>query len=159
VISFMGGITLADLAPLVAPAQAEAIMLPFPGIAQGGSPILALGDTSLIDTIFGRANTVFALQDADEMDAYLCAQAVLSPAVLLVARAADWMAEQGVDRAAGEGFLRALVGSSLLGSNCGAMLTALDTPGGYNQRLRQHIEAAGTETVLRAGLDALKSET
>lgn len=43
VISFMAGLPLDALAPLVAPAHAAAIMLPFPGIAQGGSPILAIG--------------------------------------------------------------------------------------------------------------------
>ncbi|GAB4265007.1 MAG: pyrroline-5-carboxylate reductase [Pararhodobacter sp.] len=155
VISFMAGLTLGALAPLVAPAAASAIMLPFPGIAQGGSPILALGDTTDIDALFGATDTVFALKDEAELQAYVCAQAVLSPAVAMVARAADWIGAQGADRAAGETFLRTLVGSSLLGSECGPMIEALNTPGGYNQRLRQHMERAGMPQALWDGLDAL----
>lgn len=156
VISFMAGVALDRLAALVAPARAEAIMLPFPGIAKGGSPILALGDTELVSAIFGAANTVFEMKDAAALDAYLCAQAVLSPAVLMVARAADWLAGQGVERAEGEAFLRVLVGSSLIAGDCRTTLAALDTPGGYNQRLRLTVERAGLDSALADGLDVLK---
>lgn len=156
VVSFMAGLPLEALAPLVAPAEAVAIMLPFPGIAQGGSPVLALGGDDLLRGIFGRTNTVFALGSAAELDAYLCAQAVLSPAVLMVATAADWMERQGVDRVGAEGFLRTLVGSSLISGPCRPMLAALDTPGGYNQRLRRHMEQAGMEPALTEGLDRLQ---
>jgi len=37
------------------------------------------------------------------------------------------------------------------------LLAALNTPGGYNQRLRQHMDQEGVPTILAAGLDALKS--
>lgn len=156
VVSFIAGLSLEALAPLIAPARAAAVMLPFPGIAQGGSPILALGDTALIDRLFGARNSVFALRDGADLDAYICAQAVLSPAVSLVARAGDWLESRGSDRVAGEAFLRALVGSSLLGSECRTMLEALNTPGGYNQRLRQHMEGAGMGDALTRGLDDLE---
>lgn len=155
VISFIAGIGLDDLAELVAPARAAAIMLPFPGIEQGGSPVLALGDTALVDRLFGGRNSVFALQGADELATYLCAQAVLSPAIALVSGAADWMAARGTDRVAGEAFLRALVGSSLIGGDCRTMLEALNTPDGYNQRLRQHMAGAGMASDLTRGLNDL----
>jgi pyrroline-5-carboxylate reductase len=156
VVSFIAGLSLDTLAEWVAPARASAIMLPFPGIAQGGSPVLALGDTALIDSIFGARNSVFALRDAAELDAYLCAQAVLSPAVAMVAKAAEWMETRGIDRLAGEAFLRALVGSSLMGADCRTMIEALNTPGGYNQRLRQHMDEAGIGEALAQGLDSLE---
>ncbi|WP_300549083.1 NAD(P)-binding domain-containing protein [Roseovarius sp.] len=156
VISFMAGCSLEALAPLVAPARGAAIMLPFPGIAQGGSPILAMGDTGLITELFAPENQVFALRDAAELDAYLCAQAVLSPAVRLVGQSADWLATRGADRDQGEAFLRALVGSSLLSGPCGPLLDALNTPGGYNQRLRQHMDAAGMGDGLAEGLNRLE---
>ncbi|MBC7179937.1 MAG: NAD(P)-binding domain-containing protein, partial [Roseovarius sp.] len=81
VVSFMAGMPIEEVAALVAPAQAVAVMLPYPGIAQGGSPILALGDVGVIEDLFAPANTVYALHDAADLEAYLCAQAVLSPAV------------------------------------------------------------------------------
>ena len=155
VISFMAGVTMGELSGLVAPATASALMLPFPGIAQGGSPILAMGDVALVASLFSPENAVFPVSSPEELDAYVCAQAVLSPAVAMVGAAGQWLAAKGVDPQAGEAFLRALVGSSLLASECAPMIEALNTPGGYNQRLRQHMESAGMADALGEGLDAL----
>lgn len=155
VISLMAGIALSDLAPLVAPARALAVMLPFPGIAEGGSPILAQGETALLETLFGARNRIFALRDADELSAYLCAQAVLSPVAQMVETAGDWLGSRTGDPAQGEAFLRMLIASSLHNTPAAALIEALNTEGGYNQRLRQHMERAGTEDALRAGLDRL----
>lgn len=155
IISFMAGVTLDGLAPLTAPAEPVAVMLPFPGIAKGGSPIIALGQTDLIEELFSPANSVYAVADEGEMSAYLCAQAVLSPAVKLVADAARWIAPQVQDPAQAEDFLRVLVGSSLTANDLAPLLQALNTPGGYNARLREHMGAAGVPEALMRGLDAL----
>ncbi len=155
VISVMAGATLDEVAALVAPAAAVSVMMPFPGIAEGGSPIMAQGGIELLNTLFAPRNTVYSMGSAAELQAYLCAQAVLSPAVKMVAEAADWLGEHVSDTAQGEAFLRHLVGSSLLASECAPMLEALDTPGGYNQRLREHMVEAGLSAHLHAGLGAL----
>ena len=155
VISFIAEIPLEDISAMITPAQAMAIMLPFPAIAQGGSPILTLGDAALVREIFCPTHTIFALQTAADLNAYLCAQAVLSPAISMVASAADWMEQQGVDRATGEQFLRALVASNLEASDCRATLAALATHGGYNLRLLNLMQVAGLEGALSKGLNAL----
>lgn len=108
VITFMAGATLEDAGVMVRPARAVAIMMPFPGIAQGGSPIMMQGNAMLVDEIFGSRNSVFPLKDADEMAAYLCAQAVLSPVACMISDAANWLGEQVSDKAKGEAFLRTL---------------------------------------------------
>jgi len=158
VISFMAGVTLDGLGPLVAPAEPLAVMLPFPGIAKGGSPIIAMGKTGLIEDIFTPANSVYAVANEAELSAYLCAQAVLSPAVKLVADAAAWLAPQVSDTRQGEDFLRVLVGSNLMANDLGPLLEALSTPSGYNARLRDHMDAAGTPDALRAGLARLAGQ-
>lgn len=155
VISFMAGLPLDAVAALVSPARATAIMLPFPGIADGGSPILALGDTTRIEALFTPTNLLFVLRDAAELDAYLCAQAVLSPVTQMIATAARWLGARGADAAQAEAFLRHLVGSSLTASDCQSLLDALNTEGGYNQRLRQHMEREGLRETLSDGLDRL----
>lgn len=157
VVSLMAGASLADVAGMVAPAQAEAVMIPFPGIAQGGSPIMAFGNVDVLRTLFGARNTIFELASEAELAAYMCAQAVLSPAVRMVADAADWLGSRVDNRQEAEAFLRMLVGSSLLGSNCAPLLAALDTAGGYNQRLREHMVGAGISAALAGGLDKLES--
>ena len=158
VSSLMAGATLAEVATLVTPARAAAVMMPFPGIAQGGSPIMALGETDLLDQIFGARNQIFELTDAAELAAYLCAQAVLSPVARLVADASDWLGSRVRDGEQAESFLRMLVASSLTGTECRPLLEALDTPGGYNQRLREHMLSSGMSAALRTGLDTLETE-
>ncbi|MFV1874157.1 NAD(P)-binding domain-containing protein [Nioella sp.] len=155
IISFMAGVTLDGLAPLTAPADPVAVMLPFPGIAKGGSPIIAMGQTELINDLFAPQNSVYSVENEAELNAYLCAQAVLSPAVKLVADAAQWIAPKVSDPAQAEDFLRVLVGSSLMANDLAPLLQALNTPGGYNARLREHMDAEGMQAALAHGLETL----
>ncbi|ADE84866.1 NAD(P)-binding domain-containing protein [Rhodobacter capsulatus] len=155
VISLMAGAALTEVAAWVAPARAEAVMLPYPAIAAGGSPILAFGDTGLVTALFGARNRIFALASEAELADFLVAQAVLSPLALALADTAAWLAPRVSDPAAAEVFLRDLVATSLAAGPLRDLLTALDTPGGYNRRLRQHMERAGLTGDLRAGLDDL----
>lgn len=155
-ITFMAGASLDEANAMVQPARAVAIMMPFPGIANGGTPIMMHGDAELVQEIFGSRNTVFPLNDADEMAAYLCAQAVLSPVARMVNDAANWLGDRISDKNQGEAFLRALVASSLSNSGTGALIEALNTHGGYNQRLRLHMEKSGMPAALASGLNALE---
>jgi pyrroline-5-carboxylate reductase len=156
VITFMGSATLAEADAMVRPARAVAIMIPFPGISNGGTPIMMQGDAALVRELFGGRNSIFPLKDAKEMPAYLCAQAVLSPAARMISEAAEWLGERVSDKAQGETFLRALVTSNLSDTESRALIEALNTPGGYNQRLRLHMEANGIGEALKQGLDALE---
>lgn len=156
VIALMADLRFETTAALVAPATMAARMIPFPAIATGGSPILTYGKPALVDGLFGARNTIFHLEDENELALYLCAQAVLSPALCLVQEAAGWAGDRGTaPRDKVETFLRTLVGSSLLGSPCAELLHALDTPGGYNRRLRQKMIDGGLARDLREGLDGL----
>jgi pyrroline-5-carboxylate reductase len=159
VVSLMAGMSLAEVGALVAPAQGVAVMIPFSGMAQGGSPFMGYGDTGLLQQLFGARNTLFTMASEADLDAYMCAQAVLSPALRMVADAADWLGARVDGRAQGEAFLRALVGSTLEGADCATSLAALNTKGGYNQRLRDHMTDAGMGTALAAGLDKLERGT
>ncbi|WP_299616432.1 NAD(P)-binding domain-containing protein [uncultured Tateyamaria sp.] len=155
VITFMAGASLEEVNEMVRPAHAVALVIPFPGIAVGRSPVLMQGEDALVRDIFGRSNTVYPVNNAAEMAAYLSAQAVLSPVARLVGDAADWMQGKVQDTKQGEGFLRHLVSSSLENADCAALIDALNTEGGFNQRLRQHMEKAGIRTDLKTGLDGL----
>ena len=156
VISLMAGATLVQTAPMVAPARAVALMLPYPGIAHGGSPILALGETALIEALFAPRNPIFRLRDEAELSAYLCAQAVLSPVAQMVADTSDWLGDRADEPAQAEAFLRALVASNLSAGSAKALVAALNTEGGHNQRLRTHLERAGIRAALAQGLDKLE---
>ena len=156
VISFMAGASLEDVEDMVRPARAAAVMIPFPGIAGGGSPVLVLGDVKLVEELFGARNSIYPLKDERELAAYLCAQAVLSPVARMVGDAADWLSTRVDDGDTGETFLRMLISTSLSESDTAGLIEALNTPGGYNQRLRTHMEETGFGTALKAGLDGLE---
>ncbi|MGO4910410.1 NAD(P)-binding domain-containing protein [Pseudorhodobacter sp. W20_MBD10_FR17] len=156
IITFMAGATLEQADAMVRPARAVAIMMPFPGISKGGTPIMMQGDPALVDEIFGARNEIYPLKDAKEMAAYLCAQAVLSPVARMVNDTAEWLGKRVSDKAQGEAFLRALIASNLSDTESAALIKALNTPGGYNQRLRLHMEASGSSEALTGGLNALE---
>lgn len=155
VISFMAGATLDKTAPWVQPARLCALMMPFPTIVQGGSAVMVQGDVTLVQQLFGAKNTLFPIASAQDMAAYLSAQAILSPVTLMVQEAANWLAARTEDPAQAESFLRCLIASSLAASACAPLLDSLNTPGGYNQRLRHHLEASGLPEAVKAGLSAL----
>ena len=154
-ITFMAGASLDEADALVRPARATAIMMPFPGIAEGGTPIMMYGDAEIVTEIFGTRNTIFPVRDAEEMAAYLSAQAVLSPVARMVGDAADWLGDRVSDKTQGEAFLRALVASNLSTIACEPLIEALNAPGGYNQRLRLHMEAHGMTAALKNGLSKM----
>ena len=161
VVSFMVGISLDALVPLVAPARVEALMIPFPNIAQGGSAVLCTPKSPLLEALFEPANTLYPLPDEAGLASYLAAQAVLSPVVKQVAEAATWLGTQSGDPQQGEAFLRHLVGANLSAAPFGQsgvldqILADLNTPGGLNAQLREHMAEFGAYDALHQGLDIL----
>ena len=155
VISLMAGASLADLSLWVSPAAAPAILLPFPNVATPGAPVIAMGKMTALRGLLEPHNLIYTVENQAELDATLAAQAVLSPVVAMVQEASMWLGDRVADPAAGEAFLRALVGSNLMEGPCAPLLDALNTPGGYNQRLRQHMQGAGMVDYLTEGLNKL----
>lgn len=156
VISFMAGISSEQISTLIAPAKFTATMIPFPSIAQGNSPVLVCPQSMLVESLFGTANTVFSFGTSDQMDTYLTAQAVLSPALKLTEVAADWLADRTGDTATADQFLRLLLGSTLSSSTLSDALADLNTPGGLNAELKEHLAEQGGYKALRTGLDRLE---
>ena len=162
VISLMAGIAPETVAALIAPAVLDSQMIPFPAIAQGGSPVLVQPDSALVTALFGASNTVIALPDADHLRPFMAAQAVLSPVLRMVEDSRAWLVDRTATPEEADRFLRLLVGGALLARPPGtaaalpAMLAELDTEGGLNAQLRDHMLAQGQATALRDGLDALE---
>lgn len=161
VISFMVGIDRDEINDLVAPARCSAVMIPFPSIARGGSPVLTFPASEIVETLFGRQNTVIALDSADDFNEFLSAQAVLSPIAMMLATASDWLGSRTGNCSEAERFLRQLIASSLLprpvngDDSLRDLLDSLNTPGGLNQQLRNHVGDHGSYDNLVKGLDIL----
>ncbi len=154
VISFIADISLTEIASLTAPAKVETLVLPFPAIAKGRSPLIAFPQSQLADNLF-QNHDVFNMTSETEFKAFLSAQAVLSPVAQMLAEATGWAATKGADTAKAEAFLRSLVASNLTAGALTPLLKSLSTTGGYNARLRQHLEDNSSYKTLREGLDQL----
>ncbi|MGB0387879.1 MAG: NAD(P)-binding domain-containing protein [Ardenticatenaceae bacterium] len=163
VYSVMVDIYLAELAQLVDPAAAEGIFIPYPHIAQGGSPLLVYPSSETLEAIFGSRNTLIPLPDESLLNSYLAAQAVLLPTVKLLHETSLWLAERVGDTETAERFVRILVGSYLMGvddEQTGVLPTlvdALGTEGGLNAQLRDHFTTQGVYPILHDGLNQLET--
>lgn len=163
VISLMAEVSADRLAALVAPARAEGIAIPFPAISQGGSPVLCCPATPLMQELFGARNHVISVNTAADLEAFLSAQAILSPAVKQLALTRDWLAAKTDEPAEAERFLRLLVGGGLLAapldhnSALDDLLAALSTPGGFNAELRDFLLERGMKEHIDEGLEKLFS--
>ncbi len=154
IISFIADMPLAKIAALTSPATVETLVLPFPAIAKTRSPLIAFPHSQLADEIF-QNHEVFSMSSDAEFKAFLAAQAVLSPIAQMLSEATGWAATQGADAVKTEGFLRALVSSNLTAEALAPLLKSLSTEGGYNARLRQHLDTTGAYKSLREGLTQL----
>ena len=154
VISLMGDMPLAHVRQLIAPAKAAATLIPFPVIATGGSPVFVCPPSPVVTALVGARNMVINFDDPAQMAPFMAAQATLSPALKLVATTSDWLANRTGDPAQAETFLTTLIANSMQAAPLSTSLEALDTPGGYNQRLRNHMDAA--YALLAQGLDDLE---
>ncbi|WP_164659666.1 NAD(P)-binding domain-containing protein [Tropicibacter sp. Alg240-R139] len=163
VVSLMAEVPEAELSLLVAPARVDGIAIPFPAIAQGGSPVLCCPSSPLMQELFGSRNHVIPVNTATDLEAFLSAQAILSPAVTQLVLARDWLTSKTGDVAVAERFLRLLVGGGLLSaplnheSALDDLLDALGTPGGFNAELRDYLLERGMKQQIDEGLDKLFS--
>lgn len=161
VVSFMVGMPTVEIKALIAPAVFEAIMIPFPSIADGGSPVLVCPNSNVIADLFGIANTVISLSNEGALNDFLAAQAVLSPSLKMVATAVDWLGDKTGDPHGAEQFLRVLIGGSIMAkpmsdqSVLPQMIEALNTPGGLNREFREFMETRGMFEATKQGLDQL----
>lgn len=161
VISLMAEVPKSVLEQLVFPARLDGIAIPFPAIAQGGSPVLCCPPTDLMHQLFGAQNHVISVRGPEDLEAYLAGQAILSAAVKQLAIARDWMTGKTGDAIEAERFLRLLVGGGLMAAPLDHatalddLLDALSTPGGFNAELRDFLLERGMSQDVKDGLEQL----
>ncbi len=163
VVSLMAGPSLSDVCDMVPPARVEALAIPFPSIAQGGSVLMTYPQSDLLQALFGVRNHLFAMADPDEMATFLAAQAVLSPVLTLLDETASWMARRTGDPARSDRFVRLLTSASLSAQPpqdaavLPLLLQQLDTAGGLNAQLRDFMAARGMGKAIGDGLNHLET--
>jgi pyrroline-5-carboxylate reductase len=163
VISVMVDVSLSALEALCTPVQAIEITIPLPFIATGGCPLPAYPSAVIVGELFGERNPVFAVNTEAGLNAHFAATAMASVAFSQAQRASEWLGELTGDPQAAEQYLVAMLGGFFGGlpqdgqGQLSAALRALNTEGGLNQTLRQHMEQGGVLDDLSDGLDGFRA--
>ena len=162
VVSAMAGVKNDQLVRMVRPAKEATTAIPFPAIAKGGSTLLVFPRSATVEALFGERNQIVNLSDEDKLNAYMAAQAVLSPVAKILEETTNWLSNRTENRSDAEQFLRVLIGGSLMSRSpeepnvFSAILEELNTPGGFNAELREFFVENGVMKTLHAGLAQLE---
>ncbi|MGO4851637.1 NAD(P)-binding domain-containing protein [Phaeovulum sp. W22_SRMD_FR3] len=162
VVSVMLGVNLATLTRLCAPAREIAITIPLAFIQSGGCPLPVYPDSAMLRDLFGARNIVIPLAEEAALSPHFAATALCSTVFDQLRTGAQWLGGLTGDPRAAESYVVACLSGFLAGTpadgagRIDAALASLDTEGGLNQTLREHMRAAGMNDQLREGLDAFR---
>ncbi|MGB0507292.1 MAG: NAD(P)-binding domain-containing protein [Pikeienuella sp.] len=159
VVSVMVDVGLSELAELCTPASSFTITIPLPFIARGNCPLPVYPDNGVLRDLFGEANPIIPLADEAAMNPHFAASAMCSVIFSQLSTASDWLANHTGDATGAEIYVASLIGGYLADTpkdgadRLGAAIASLNTDGGLNQTLREHMRSAGANDALTAGLD------
>lgn len=162
VLSVMVGFDYQELQSLLPHVTEVTFFIPWPFIAQGGSPLLVYPESATLETMFGANNSLLVMENESMMNSYLSAQALLSPITKQLLDTSDWLAKRTNNETSAEDFVRLLVGGYLNAvpieqkGVIKKMLADLSTEGGLNAQLNQHYADNGVYSTLEQGLDILE---
>jgi len=162
VLSAMVGIDYSELQSLLPQVNEITFFIPWPFIAQGGSPLLVYPESATLEAMFGKNNTLLVMENESMMTSYLSAQALLSPITKQLLDTSDWLAKRTKDETTAEDFVRLLIGGYLNAvpieqkGVIKKMLADLSTEGGLNAQLNQHYTDNDVYTTLEEGLNKLE---
>jgi pyrroline-5-carboxylate reductase len=148
VVSLVGGAPLADVEALVAPASTCRIV-PVPTIARREGPIVLYKVPPTLRTLLEGLGDLFEAEDEAIYQAYVSCSWFMSTYFRLQTAMVDEIERQGAPRAGATAYvgslLRALAETSVRADPASlASLPSLhETPGGFNQRIRLHLERQG----------------
>ncbi|NND83031.1 MAG: NAD(P)-binding domain-containing protein [Gammaproteobacteria bacterium] len=162
IISAMVDVDLPTLKHLCAPASDISITIPLPFIANGGCPLPVFPDTGSVAALFGERNLILPMTSQRALNAHFAATAMASGMFAQMQTVSEWLGGITDDPAAAEAYVVAMLGgyvSSLPTDGQARLLEALqslNTEGGLNATLRQHLQDAGVLESLSKGLDNFK---
>ena len=162
VISVMVDVSFSQLAKLCAPVQAIEITIPLPFVATGNCPLPCFPSNIIISELFGNNNPIFSTKTEAGLNAHFAVTAMASVVFAQAETASKWLADLTEDKGAAEHYILAMLGGFLIGLPKGGeghineALMALNTKGGLNQTLREHMEVNGTLNDLEEGMNGFR---
>lgn len=159
IISVMVDVSFYDLATLCNPAQEIEITIPLPFIAGGNCPLPCYPTGIIVSELFSKKNRIFVVNTEVGLNAHFAVSAMASVILFQAKISSKWLSHFTNDKENSEAYILEMLGeylSNVSRSNNIDLSNALDslnTPGGLNQTLRNHMEASNISDNLVAGLD------
>ena len=162
IISVMVDVSFYDLATLCNPAQEIEITIPLPFIAGGNCPLPCYPTGMIVSELFSKKNRIFVVNTEVGLNAHFAVSAMASVILSQAKISSKWLSHFTNDKENSEAYILEMLGeylSNVSRSNNIDLSNALDslnTPGGLNQTLRNHMEASNISGNLVAGLDGFR---
>ena len=159
VVSVVAGLSVAELAAAVAPAQEVARAIPLPSVAarQGLVPVFPPQPAAL--ALFRELGAVVALDDEVAFDSFSAASAFAATQLDLLATVEAWLVGRGVPAPDASAYVRELIRglSDALAEEPDRELALLAsdhaTPGGLNEQVRTYVRGHGVHELVATALD------
>jgi pyrroline-5-carboxylate reductase len=158
VISLLAGVSLAELAVLVAPADDLARAIPLPPVARRAGITAVHRGTPAARSLFGALGGVVVVDDPDAFEAMSAATATIAAHIQYVAAISGWLSAHGVAREEAERYVASMfagVAEKLRDGDLAKLARVHATPGGSNERFAALLEQAGTFDLVGRSLDAI----
>ena len=133
-----------------------------PFIAGGNCPLPCYPTGTIVSELFSKKNRIFVVNSEVGLNAHFAVSAMASVILFQAKISSKWLSHFTNDKENSEAYILEMLGeylSNVSRSNNIDLSNALDslnTPGGLNQVLRNHMEASNISDNLVAGLDGFR---
>lgn len=157
IVSVMAAVSRDRLAELCAPAADFVQTIPLGFLEQGGCPLAAYGNDSLLSDLFAPENPVVPVTSEAALNAHFAICAMVPGILDLMNSGADWLGAQTSDRDAAEFYMTQLLGGFLnaLSGSLAEERDALATEGTLSLQMTDGLRAGGAHEALEATLTAI----
>ena len=155
IVSLMAEMALSELQSLTAAAGHRCRLLALPSVAIGGQTLPVYPKIPAVEALFGRMNTLLAVETEEQLVALWSVTALLSSIIMVGEVAAEWLEDSGVEATTAQTYAGVLfenVGRALSGG-FEAAVRNVSTPGGLNVMMRRRLKRAGVSAEIGRGLD------
>lgn len=161
IVSVMAAVSASQLAQLCAPASDFVQTIPLGFLQQGGCPMAAFGNDTLLAVLLAPENPVIKVADEAALNAHFAICAMVPGILDLMATGAGWLAEQTGDADGAEFYTTQLLAGFLASMETGTAgrlaqeRDALATDGTLSLQMTQGLQTGHAHDALKAALTAI----
>ncbi|MEM5295584.1 pyrroline-5-carboxylate reductase [Burkholderia sp. JPY481] len=160
VVSFIAGVSLAELRRLIPAAGGVARAVPLPAVAEGKGSTAICPSDDIAKSIFSALGQAVEVDDERKFDALSAVTATMASFYAVLETQAAWLVQQGVGYAAARAFLSGcclgLAHDAVRTEQpFSALVTQSMTPGGINEQLHSELSRRGAYDLYEEALDGV----